>query len=756
MALFYKRPLACACACFALAIFSGYFADVTLCFVLACALLVPALSLLCFCLVRRFSYRKLFLLLLVGALALGLLRTACDRLGVREARESFGNEPVVVELEINDVLYQNAYGAEFLASTKSIAGKELTENVVLRFSFAAPFGVGDRIKGEFLWRELDFEAYSQDTEYRYFSEGAKHLLVAEDSPALTLLESGTNTLSAKLSRLRAIAAFRIADTVGGEEGKLLAAMLLGTRDALGEDTVRNFRLSGVSHLLALSGLHLMILVGVFERFLCLVRVSKRMRIAAILPLCLFYLLLTGCNFSLLRAMLMLGAVYLSFLLREDNDSLTALFVSAALILAVTPFAVFSLSFQMTMLATLGILSFSKFHTLLCRVLPAKRGWRGVALGALRLLFASFLITLSTTLFLLPMLWLTVGSYYLLTQLANLVLVPLAPILLIGAVFCLLLPFSVCGSVAALGAKVALLITRFFASFDLMLSLTRGYVPYVLIPVLCLAALLLLLDLKRRYWLALTPLALAVAAFTVVLPLANHVGREQLQVTYRAAGKNEGLILVQNDSAVLCDLSASTLTQWRADWYAAQDMGATRVEALVLTHYHSKSVSALSRFAKSVYLHALWLPRPQTQEEGDIYLQLTQAAQELGVAVTLYEHDRALSVLEGGTMTLQAPLWAARSTEPAFFLNVTFGEQTLCYHTAALSEYLRKEAKAHDCTATHLVLGAHGPVPHEAVEFACTSSLSSVLLGSEKVLELVKVQEGPVYYVCPEKRTYLLK
>ncbi|MBO7342198.1 MAG: ComEC/Rec2 family competence protein, partial [Clostridia bacterium] len=623
MALFYKRPLACACACFMLAVFLSYFAPITLCFILVCALLVPALALLGVCLFRHFSYRKLFLLLVLLALLLGLARTACDRLGVQEARESVGEEAVAAELVITDVLYQNAYGAEFLASTESISEEELTENVVVRFSFAAPFGVGDRIRGEFLLRDLDFEAYSQDAEYRYFSEGAKLLLVAENTPALALLESGTNTLSAKLSRLRAIAAFRIADTVGGEEGKLLAAMLLGTKDALSDATVRDFRLSGVSHLLALSGLHLMILVGVIERFLCLVRVPKRVRIAVMLPLCLFYLLLTGCNFSLLRAMLMLGAVYLSFLLREDNDSLTALFVSAALILAVTPFAVFSLSFQMTMLATLGILSFSKFHTMLCRVLPAQRGLWGVPLGALRVMLSSLLITISTTLCLLPVLWLTVGSYSLITPLANLVLVPLAPLLLISAVVCLVLPFSVCGSIAAFAARIALLLTRFFASFDLMLSLTRDYVPYVLIPVLCLGALLLLFDLKRRCWIALTPLAVAVAAFAVAIPIANHVGKAQLQVTYRGAGKNEGLILVQNESAVLCDLSASTLTQWRANWYAAQDMGATQVEALMLTHYHSKSVSALSRFAKIVYLHALWLPEPQTKEESDIFLQLTQ-------------------------------------------------------------------------------------------------------------------------------------
>lgn len=678
MALFYKRPLACGCACLIAVVFVGYFLSCLFSFLLACAFLIPFLILTGICLFRGFSYRKLFAILVLAALALGFLRVAIDRYHAQELLSEYQEQNVTAKLVIKDVVYQNAYGAEFLAQVTHMNSKEESETVILRFDSTVPFGIEDRISGEFSVHDLAYEAYSEGAAHEYFSDGATCLFLCEDVQTLSLSESGTNTLRARLSRLCAIAAFRITDTVGGEEGNLLAAMLLGAKDKLSEATVRDFRLSGVSHLLALSGLHLMILVGLIDRILYLLRASKRMRIIIVMPLCFFYLILTGCNYSLLRAMLMLLAVYLSFLLREHNDSITMLFVSAALILCVTPYAIFSLSFQMTMLATLGILAYAKLHASLYKLLPVKKGWRGLLLKILRAILCSVLITLTTTLCLLPVLWLTLGSYSLMTPLANLVLVPIAPALLFGAVLALLLPFSITGSMIALVGKAALTLCRFFASFDLMISLTRTYVPYILIPLFIASAFLLLIDLKKRHWLALAPLAAAILAFSVVIPISHQIGKESLTVTYRAAGSNEGLVLVQNNGAVLCDISNSSLTQWRANWYAAQKMGATRLEVLMLTHYHSKSVSAFSRFSQSAYIHALWLPQPQTQDDREILLQLLEIAQKRDLSVTVYDHDLALTVFERGTLVLQTPLFHSRSTEAAFSLEVTFAEKTLCY------------------------------------------------------------------------------
>ena len=756
MALFYKRPLACACACLIVTIFTLYFAPISVCLLIGGVFVLVSLFLLFLCLVRGFSYPKLFLLLIVLAISIGGFRTYLDQKnGVKGNILPMG-EVFQSELSIKEIVYQNTYGAEYLVHVERLGEYDTSYTAMLRIESSAPFGVGDNIQGSFLLESLDYDAYSDNAATNYFSQGAKFLLVCEDAQALTLLESGTHTLSAKLSRIRAIAAFRISSAVGGEEGKLLAAILLGTKNDLADSTVRDFRLSGVSHLLALSGLHLMILVGLTDLLLRLLRTSKRTRIAIVIPLCLFYLLLTGCNYSLMRAMLMLGAVYLSFLLREDNDPPTALFLSAAIILVVTPYAVFSLSFQMTILATLGILAYAKFQTAILKLFPKGKGKLRFLRSVIRALLSSFLITITSALCLLPVIWLTFGSYALLTPFANLLMVPIAPFLLFGAILALLLPLAPIGAMIAPIAKFALLLSRIFASFDMMISLRAAYVPYILIPLILISALLLVLNLKHRYFLSLVPLVLAILAFAIAVPIAHRLGEEKLTLTYRQSGKNEGLILVQNSGAMICDASGASLTQWRADWYTAQQLGATRLEVLMLTHYHSKSVVALSRFSQSVYIHALWLPQPQNDSEKEILSDLLEIAIEKGLSVTIYEHETPLTVFETGEIRLQKPLWHSRSTEPAFSLRVSFGQEVICYHTAALSEYLRAKKQSHVCDATHLILGAHGPVPHGTVEVSDYTGLCDVIVSNETILSFLHVREGIRYLISPNERRYVLK
>jgi hypothetical protein len=166
---------------------------------------------------------------------------------------------------------------------------------------------------------------------------------------------------------------------------------------------------------------------------------------------------------------------------------------------------------MTMLATLGILAYAKFQAPIVKLFPKGKGRLRFVRWLARGTLLSLLITLTTTLCLLPVLWLTLGSYSLMTPLANLLLVPIAPALLFGAVLALCLPFSPIGIAIAPIAKLVLYLSRFFASFDLMLALRAAYVPYIMIPLIVLSALLLVLDLKQRYFHSLLTLALSVLA-----------------------------------------------------------------------------------------------------------------------------------------------------------------------------------------------------------------------------------------------------
>ncbi len=755
MRVFGCRPLAAACALFIFSLLAAYLLPLLLTFVLSLVFCVLALLIVFYCLRRGISYSRLFLLLALLAICLGGMRVACERKNSERIWESRYTQEVEVEFSVEEILYNSAYGTELLVNVHGIGGERVRSCAVVRSDEQLPFYVGDRVRATLAVHPLDFEAYSEHTVYQYRANGAKSLLLLSDPARVTFISSGTNTLQTRLLDLRAVLSHRISRTLGGEEGNLLAAMLLGSKQMLADQTVRDFKLSGVSHLLALSGLHLVILAGLLERLLYLCGAGKKLRIAVLLPLCFFYLMLTGCNYSLLRAMIMLGAVYLSALLREDNDSLTALMLSGAIILGFTPYAIFSVSFQMTVLATFGLLAFIRIQTLLGTRLPkGKRRMTRLLWRVFRFACSSVVLSISTTVALLPVLWLEIGSYSLMTPLSNLILVPLAPVLLFSALLALLLPFSAVGSIASLPAGLALFLTERLGSAQAVISLNEPYIPYIVVPVVLLTVILLIIDLKRLYPVAILPASLCMIAFILIFTV--FVGMDQhLLVTYRQSGKNEGLVLVRGCEAMICDLSNTSLTQLRADWREAQQCGATELSVLLLTHYHSKSAVAISRFAQGVILRELWLPRPTDEAQRDIFEELLAVALKQKIQITIYDADTPLTVFDKGILCVSGYLHHSRSVEPAFSVKLCYAESSICYHTASYEEYLAAKDALHECTATHLILGAHGPIPKKEADLSHITA-QSVLVGNEEHLAFFKLGEQSELMIAPRLHAYDLE
>ncbi len=143
------------------------------------------------------------------------------------------------------------------------------------------------------------------------------------------------------------------------ETALLAALTLGDKAMLADDTRDLFSSTGTSHVLALSGLHLGILFSVFN-FLVLARVrSRRSRLcvtAALFVLVWTYALLAGSPLSLLRAAAMLSLMLVGEALqRSRRSSVNNLSLAALVLLFLDPLALFDVGFQLSFVAVFSII-----------------------------------------------------------------------------------------------------------------------------------------------------------------------------------------------------------------------------------------------------------------------------------------------------------------------------------------------------------------------------------------------------------------
>ncbi|MBO7094480.1 MAG: ComEC/Rec2 family competence protein [Spirochaetia bacterium] len=145
--------------------------------------------------------------------------------------------------------------------------------------------------------------------------------------------------------------------VYGQKSFLAEALLTGSRDNLDPALKEQFRRAGVSHVLALSGMHLGI-IALFIFFIVRRFAGPRLSMLTVNLVNVLYLLMAGISPSLLRAVIMFALVSLGKLIGAKVNLLRVLVFAFSLTLMLCPDYFFSISFQLSFLALAGILLFT--------------------------------------------------------------------------------------------------------------------------------------------------------------------------------------------------------------------------------------------------------------------------------------------------------------------------------------------------------------------------------------------------------------
>lgn len=182
---------------------------------------------------------------------------------------------------------------------------------------------------------------------------------------ITVLQSGTGGLTAGLQRFRQTIDGAIEKVGDRETSAVLSALLIGNRKHISNRLRNDFNRAGVSHLLAISGLHIgIVALAAFFLFNWLLSRSKYLllkawtrkgaALLATVPV-LAYGMLSGMSPSTQRAVLMVMAFLAAVLIEREYDPINTLAVAAFAILTFDPPALFNVSFQLSFAAVSAIL-----------------------------------------------------------------------------------------------------------------------------------------------------------------------------------------------------------------------------------------------------------------------------------------------------------------------------------------------------------------------------------------------------------------
>src|SRR3990170_559553 len=261
------------------------------------------------------------------------------------------------------------------------------------------------------------------------SKGISGLLYVDDDYDVKIINWGSNVFQKTIFNVRKIVDSKINSLHNSQTSALLRGLLLADRSNIDYETKTEFVNSGVMHILAVSGLHVgyivLIFVVVLGRFNIFIR-----SILTIVGLIAF-LLLTGMPPSVFRAVVMAVVIIMAYMANRSTNIFNSLAIAAFIVLSLNPEELFGAGFQLSFLA---VLSIAVIYPIMQKYIYSLKLKSKVVNYILLFMGVSLSAQLGT----LPLTLIYFGKLSSVSLLTNLIVIPLAGVIVGIAIFTLTL------------------------------------------------------------------------------------------------------------------------------------------------------------------------------------------------------------------------------------------------------------------------------------------------------------------------------
>lgn len=448
---------------------------------------------------------------------------------------------------------------------------------------------------------------------------------------------------------------------------LVRALVTGNRDNLTDEFTSSLQRTGLSHTVAVSGMHLAFLA-------CLVTLvlgrGKRSTTVAVVVWVLLFCGVAGNTPSVLRAAVMILLLQIAPLLGRERDGATALGLALLLLLLWNPYSAAHVGLQLSFAAVAGILLVSDgIQDWMLGKLGLKQYFQHWPVRLLAKIPTFFVSTLSATLgasvFTIPLVALHFQTFSLISPLSNLLTLWAVAILFMGGLLTGVLGLFIPGAVTVLTIPFTCL-ARYL---DWIIG-ALGRVPLASIPldsfyyrawVVFLCVLLgLTLGSREKKRLILLPSA---AAFTLCLSMLFQAGSfrsEDLSAAVLDVGQGQSVLFQVDHYLTLVDCGGDARDNAgdiAADYIQA--LGRTSLDLLVVTHYHTDHANGIPQLLKRVDVSAIALP--DVEADDALRREILALAEERNIEVWFIREDTTIFLGEDQELTLYPPLEGGTET-----------------------------------------------------------------------------------------------
>ena len=487
------------------------------------------------------NLRKYILIAAVFSM-IGLIYSTCYTVFRYNNIVSYNGKTITIDGYVSDYKYLGA-DKGFI----TVTGK-LPDNVKTTVSFFVPhdeYKYYDRVRvnGE-VEKITDTIDYTSENYYRskgIYIQGSK-------TAQVQWLKGNENPLFKKIKEYRDFVYNKIINTISGDEGAFLSAMICGNKEEMTYKLKQQLYHIGIGHIFAVSGTHLIIIISLIGFLINRLFLSRKIKFCITQLLVWSFVIFAGMSPSVIRAAIMLTVTMSAELFYRKSDCLNSLGLCAVVLSIGNPYIVINPSFALSMMGvfSLGVAAPKVLHSVKVNNIFAP---------VIKSIVPLFVLLIMTA----PLSIVFFGGFSLISPFTNIIMVPLCTIAL-----CLIAVTAMIGEVsvisepllklAGLCVKPIIYSANKIAHWRYAYISVGNYKTALILVIICVIGMVLLLAFHKFSYKTVS-MVLVYICMLVVFNVGNLSEINKTHVVL-IPGKNMCQVLVyKGENAVVCDVNA---------------------------------------------------------------------------------------------------------------------------------------------------------------------------------------------------------
>ncbi len=288
------------------------------------------------------------------------------------------------------------------------------EKIIIVTSLSAPFNYGDKISISGKLQKPENFSSDKGIEFDYIHFLAKDQIFYQSyRPQISLVEKD-NSFIGHLFKFKKQFMATVNENLPSPQAELVGGILLGLKSSLGEQLELDFRRVGLIHIVVLSGYNITIISVAILAVLFFLPLTWRL-LTGLLAISIFAILV-GTGATVIRASIMSGIAIFGQIFHKKYDVNRALFIAGTVMIFLNPYIlIYDPSFQLSFLATYGLINFSDKVKNFLKFLPEKFGFKEIVVS-----------TIATQIAVFPLLSKMIGEISVISLLVNVITLPTIP------------------------------------------------------------------------------------------------------------------------------------------------------------------------------------------------------------------------------------------------------------------------------------------------------------------------------------------